>query len=383
MNKKLTNIVHITNNFTPYTGGVTKAIETITHGLRSKGIRVTIITLDFTGDSYGQEIDVIRLPTVGKLIYKNNHIALPINPTQAIYAALERIQPDLIHLHHPFLLGNSGLICAQKLTIPTVFTYHTLYHTYAHYVPLPTWFTKIIIAKRMQKLCNQVDGIFAPSTYAKKLIDEHAHPNKTVLLPSPISHTFFLPEASHKSITEPIELLYVGRFVPEKNLFALIDLYTLLPKKKFRLTCVGYGYLEQELKNYAYRKNGLSPENIRFVIRPVFNELLALYRSSHLFLFTSQTDTQGLVLAEAMAQGVPVVALPGPGQSDLIKTGFNGIIGDSITLLAQSIKDLGENQALYTSLSMNAYQSSFAYHPESYIDKILTCYKNIVYSHRI
>jgi 1,2-diacylglycerol 3-alpha-glucosyltransferase len=371
----LKHVVHITNNFTPYMGGVTRAIQTITQGLRTQGLKTTIVTLDFTGQQYANEQDVLRLPTIGKIIYKNNPLAYPLNCTRTLFKMLTQLAPDIIHFHHPFLLGNSGLFCARQLGIPTVFTYHTLYHRYTHYVPLPHWITARLINHRLKQFCNEVHGIITPSTAAHTFIASLGHAHKATVLPTPIQSHFLLSEKPEKPLITPIELLYVGRFVHEKSPAALLELYKLLPPHLFRLTYAGYGYLEAHLKHLAYKTYQLSPAQVRFIIKPTQDELLNFYRISHFFLFPSQTDTQGLVLAEAMAQGTPVIALPGPGQADLIKTGYNGAIVPSVQAMAHYITSIAHNSSAYAILSRNAYTSHFTYHPETYIENLLSFYE--------
>src|SRR6266404_2396469 len=126
-------IFFVTNNYTPYSGGVIHAITATTDALRAQGHEVFIITLDFLGKPDKPQADpdyVIRIACPIKFMYKTNYMAIPWRPTHAIKQLIQQYKPDIIHVHHPFLLGVSALHAAQTYNIPCIFTYHTMYEDY-------------------------------------------------------------------------------------------------------------------------------------------------------------------------------------------------------------------------------------------------------------
>src|SRR5579863_5217442 len=151
-------IFFVTNYYTPYSGGVTQSIIAITDALRTQGHEVFIITLDFEPKTKSAP-NVIRVPCPIRFMYKKNYMAIPWRPTYFITQLLRQYKPDIVHVQHPFLLGTSGLRAARACNIPCVFTYHTMYEDYAHYVPLPHRFTKKLISSAVRRFCNNVDGI--------------------------------------------------------------------------------------------------------------------------------------------------------------------------------------------------------------------------------
>jgi glycosyltransferase involved in cell wall biosynthesis len=181
-------IFFVTNNYTPYSGGVTQSIIADTNALRSQGHEVFIITLDFFKpqaqsapstqlriNSASATVDkaqenVIRVPCPIRFMYKNNYMAIPWRPTHVIKKLLQQYKPNIVHVHHPFLLGVSALHAARAYNTPCVFTYHTIYEDYAHYVPLPRQFTKKIIHAIVIHFCNKIDGIIAPSNAIKEYL---------------------------------------------------------------------------------------------------------------------------------------------------------------------------------------------------------------------
>lgn len=371
MHKKLS-IVFVTNNYTPYKGGVVSAIQSQRAMLQQQGHIVTIITLDFISD-LPQEDFVIRLYCPFQFMYKNNHMAIPFLPSYYIEKHLEKIKPDIIHLHHPFLLGKITLALAKNLRIPTVFTYHTLYDHYLHYIPLPQQITRPFVTKMVHSFCAQVDGIIAPSSAVQKQLEDDTIKTKIRIIPSSIAPIFF-SKNNKKRITVPLQLLTVSRFVQEKNIPFLLDLMAELDPHIFHLTLAGYGSEYAALQDYAYGTQNLTPLQIRFIENPSKNRLVQLYQMAHVFVFASQSETQGLVLAEAMAQGTPVVALDGPGQRDIVQNGYNGFLVHNHAEMKDVLERITTDERLYAILQRNAQKTAQQYTAEYSIGRLTEFY---------
>jgi 1,2-diacylglycerol 3-alpha-glucosyltransferase len=366
-------IFFITNNYTPYTGGVTQSIITTTDALRAQGHEVFIITLNFDGDHHDDPDYVIRIPCPLQFTYKKNPMAIPWRPTHVLTELIKQYKPDIIHLHHPFLLGVSGLRAARALQVRCVFTYHTLYHEYAHYVPLLAQYTQLFIAAYVTRFCNKVDGIIAPSNaIAEYLIAQKIHRPITVI-PSALRPAFTATDDGDKVSDGNINLLLVSRCVPEKNIPFVFDVIQQLPHN-YKLTIVGYGTDYEKLQHIAFEQRAIPRTQLQFIHKPPLPTLLNTYRTAHLFLFPSQTDTQGLVLAESMSQKVPVIALPGPGQQDIIIDGVNGFIIHNAQQAAHIITSIAHDNTLYTQLCANAYATSKQYHANPLITRLLDFY---------
>lgn len=374
MNNSARSIVFVTNNYTPYQGGVVSSINVSAQELRRLGHKVTLITLDFAR-SYQHEEGVIRLFCPIKFTYKTNPMAWPLWARHELLKLFKQLKPHIIHLHHPFLLGKAGLYAAKKLDIPCVFTYHTFYHYYLHYLPLPEVITCPLVNYLVRAFCNEVDGIIAPSNAAYDYLK-----SLNVMAPITTLATALLP---HYFIKQPIKqdkgsyfnLVTVSRFAPEKNITALLDVMSMLDHTRFILTLVGYGPAYKQLWNYAYRIKKFSPLTVRFVERPSKDELVKIYQHADLFLFASKTETQGLVLAEAMAQGTPVIALDGPGQRDVIINGYNGYLVDGIYEMKNKIEFIASDSTLHSQLVLNAQATALQYHPAKLVLKLLEFYK--------
>jgi 1,2-diacylglycerol 3-alpha-glucosyltransferase len=371
-------IFFVTNNYTPYSGGVVQSITAITDALRKQGHQVFIITLDFLGKKDNEPDYVIRIACPVKFKYKQNYMAAPWRPIDAINKLIEQYKPDIIHVHHPFLLGTSALRAARKHNIPCVFTHHTLYEEYAHYVPLPPVLVKPLIRTMVLQFCTQVDAIIAPSTHVKEYLLSHHIATPVTVISSPLRELFtekkLLP--SKKQDANFFDLLFVGRFVPEKNIPFLFEVMHLLPDN-FRLTLVGYGSDEEKLKTIAFKTIKNTQARVQFIHKPEDNALLERYRNADLFIFPSHTDTQGIVLAESMSQGVPVIALDGPGQRDSIKNNINGFIIKDAADAAEKIITIAHNPLLQQTLCIGAHTTAQQYHAQCVVEQLVTMYQNL------
>lgn len=368
-------ILMVTNNYTPYSGGVVSSVQVTADALRKKGNRVIVVTLDFLGTG-SHEQDVIRLACPIRFKYCNNHMAIPFMPRRALQRLIETYQPDIVHVHHPFLLGPIAQSIAQKKNIPVVFTYHTLYEQYLHYVPLPQFFTRPLLRKAVHDFCQNVEAVVVPSKSIQSHIAQQGIQAAHVASTGISSH-YMRETLQLKTIDAVVELVSVSRFMPEKNIWFLLDVIKQLGSG-YCLTLIGYGAQQQELAQYAYGTLQLSEEQVQFIIKPPKEAIARWYQRSHMFVFASQSETQGLVLAESMAAGTPVVALRGPGVVDIVADGANGFIVDSVQQMAERIAHIAADQKLYATLQQGAFETAKRYYPEEAIKNLLAVYENLI-----
>lgn len=370
-------ILMVTNNYTPYSGGVVSSINATVLALQKRGHRVTLVTLDFLGTDHDDPAWVKRLACPIKFLYKKNHMAIAWRANKQLKKLFDELKPDVVHVHHPFLLGPIAARIAKSKEIRTVFTYHTMYEAYAHYLFLPALFTKPFIRHRVLSFCSEVNDIIAPSTAIKAYLESEKIKTPVCVIPSGLQDLFCANELDLRSKEgNCLRLLTVGRMVKEKNIECLLRVAASLKAKNisFTLTLVGYGAEYEPLQDYAFNVLKLSSEQILFVHQPPKDLILRFYRESDLFLFSSHTDTQGLVLAEAMACGLPVIALDGPGQRDIIVQGCNGFIVDSEQEMVAHIIALQVNPPYLSELSIQAYVTARRYHPEKLVERLLDVY---------
>jgi len=367
----------VTNNYTPYSGGVVSSLQATCHELRKLGHQVIIVTLDFLGKNDGyDDQDVYRLFCFMRFKYRGNYMAIPWRARRQIQKLIVDYQPDVVHVHHPFLLGVAAMRVALQYAIPIIFTHHTLYEKYVHYVPCPEKLARSVVRYLVKNFCKKVHAVVAPSVSVQNYL---ASQNIiTTVVPSGIL-SCFVPQQIivPKSCGPKWQLLVVCRFMPEKNLKFLLEMLGHLPDN-FCLTLIGYGAQLEELQQYAFVVLKLSADRIQFIIKPDREVIRNWYEKAHLFIFASTTETQGLVLAEAMAWGTPVVALRGPGVVDIVKDGYNGYVIDSAQQMAEKIEHLYNNKEEYVALQQGAFQTGQEYYPEATIMKLCKVYEEML-----
>ena len=373
-------IIFVTNNWTPYSGGVVSSIRSATEQLRNVGHEVVIITLDFLSDYDNDPEYVIRVPCPIKFKYKEKHIAVPWRPHAYLLQFIQNYAPDVIHVHHPFLLGQCALKVAQKLGIPIVFTYHTVYEDFLQYLPGPTALLTPMVQKTVAHFCQSVDGIIVPSVVAKEYVQKNAQTVPATLLPSPLQNHFLhaTPPVRKRQMSDPLRLLTVSRFTKEKNVPYILDVFALLADDdRFSLTLVGYGAEFEATQRYAYQTLQLPESRVQFVHKPARQVLADYYKEADLFLYAAHTDVQPQVLAEAMAGGTPVIALNRPGPRALIQDGHNGFIVENADQMAQRVCQIAQNADLHVNLQKNAWQTAQQFRPEMVVAKLVDFYQEV------
>lgn len=378
-NKSLT-ILLVTNNYRPYSGGVVTSLDVLCSELQKKGHRPFIVTLDFIGFEHIHESNVIRLPSCIRFKYKGNHMAIPWRAGIYLKNAVMALRPDIIHVHHPFLLGITAFRVARSYNIPVVFTYHTQYESYLHYIPAPKRVLLALLKKRIKYFCQMVDMTIFPRLFVAQHVQKEYnvfHPY--TIIPSAVDENFFELKKKHiQSACTEWTLLSVSRFAKEKNIRFLLRVMKLLQKSPIILKLVGYGTELNELKMYAYNELELSISQVVFIIKPARNILIDLYKNADLFIFSSLTETQGLVVAEALASGLPVIALEAAAHRESIVNGINGFLVASEYDMQEKIELLRSNKELYMAMKQEALKSAQNYHPQKYAQKAIDLYKSLL-----
>lgn len=321
------NIVLFSNTFTPHVGGVARSVESFMTEYRRRGHRVLVVAPDYP-DLPAEEVDVVRIPAIQKFNASDFSFALPV--PIGLTEILEDFEPDVIHAQHPFLLGNTALRFARYFGRPLVFTHHTLYEQYTHYVPgdLPLFKRFIIeLGTRYANLCDQV---FAPSESIRDILARRGVTAPIKVVPTGVWIENFAQgdgagfRAAHGIDPRTFVAGHLGRLAPEKNLGFLAESMVefLRAHENACFLVVGAGPSEEDIEG-IFEAARLRH---RLVMAGVLQgqALADALNAMDLFAFASKSETQGMVLTEAMAAGLPVVALDAPGAREVVKDRYNG-----------------------------------------------------------
>lgn len=310
----------MTNTYTPHRGGVARSVESFTKAYRALNNRVLVVAPEFEGAPL-DEPGVIRVPAIQHFNGSDFSVSLPIIGT--LSAALDDFNADIVHSHHPFLLGDTAYRVASNRNLPLVFTHHTLYEDYTHYVPGDSPALRTFAIELSTGYANLCDHVIAPSKSIKTLLTTRGVKTPITVLPTGVDVDAFAHgdgDAIRRSMKIPEDAVvigHVGRLAAEKNLaflsHAVVAYLKQAPNAVFLL--VGSGPAEEEIKT-IFRENGLS-DRLHLFGSTSGQTLVDCYHAMNLFVFSSMTETQGLVIVEAMAAGLPIVAIDASGVRDV------------------------------------------------------------------
>lgn len=323
----------MTNTYLPHVGGVARSVETFGEALRAKGHAVLVVAPEFPDVAEG-ETDTVRVPALQRFNGSDFSVRLPV--PGLLDEPLERFRPDLVHSHHPFLLGDTALRAASGRGLPLVFTHHTLYEEYTHYVSEDSEALRRFVIELSTGYANLCDHVIAPSGSIASLLRERGVTSPITVVPTGLDLGRYVspaPEAFRKSRGIPADAFvagHTGRLAAEKNLLflarAVAEFLRARPTAWFLVA--GTGPLKEEMEKLFDAEGVLN--RCRFEGVLLGPDLIDCYASMDAFVFASKSETQGMVLMEAMAAGVPVIALEASGVRDVVVEGDNGRMLDGV-----------------------------------------------------
>ena len=381
--KKTIKILMATNTYTPCVGGVTKSVEQFVNRYRERGHRVVVATASYKSLP-ADEYDVVRFPAVHH--FNGSDFSWPLPVPGKMASALSQIPPDIVHSHHPFVLGGTALRAAAAYNTPLVFTYHTMYEKYSHYMSVNSWRLKRYLMSLVTGFCNFCDGVIAPSESVAALLRKRGVNVPLHVIPTGIEVSYYAGGDGSKArslwnIPEHVFVVgHVGRLASEKNLLFLANsvanFLKLHPQAWFAL--VGCGPMKQEIIDICQQYGVADRLVITGFLKP--DQLRDAYKAMDVFAFSSLTETQGMVLVEAMAAGVPVVALDAPGVREVVDDGNNGyLINGNETEFIQALDRVASSSNTnQKQLSLLAVETALKHDIDDTVDKALSLYQALI-----
>lgn len=374
------NILLLSDVYFPRVNGVSTSIQTLREALLAEGHAVTLVA-----PRYGDEADepgIVRVPGRKLAFDPEDRLMYWRKLMQTLHALPGRY--DVVHIHTPFFAHYAGLRYAKRLGLPVLETYHTLFEEYFYlYLPvLPRAWLKRLARAISSRQCNQLDAVIAPSRPMLGALRAYGVQQPVEIIPTGMPHEIFAESngagfrGRHGIEVERPMLLFVGRVAYEKNIGFLLRMMANLQRSRpdVCLIIAGEGPAEPALRREA-EALGLD-DSVRFVgYLDRGRDLLDCYRAANLFVFASRTETQGLVLLEAMAQGTPVVALAEMGTKDVLKEGEGcRIAPDDPEAFARLVAELLATPAEMKSLSAKAVQYAHGWRADRMASRMAEVY---------
>jgi len=379
-------IAMFTNNYLPFIGGVPISIYRLSKGLRARGHTVYIFAPEYPEKSEADPFVIrCKLLTYHRSKVFNYAVVNLFSPK--IAGEFAKGGFDLIHVHHPFWMGGKGRRLGKKYGIPVVLTYHTRFDSYYHYIPfMKLMFKNIISHHIIKRFAQGCDAIFAPAETSKEYLSNIGVSRPIEIISTGIDFDDFdiaSPDGLRGKYAAPDEVLLcsVSRLSQEKNIFFLIEGLKYIKEhasKPFKCIVIGDGP-ERGAIEKAISECGLD-DTVLLIGNVPPQDVGRYYLASDIFVFASKSETQGMVVLEAMAGRCPVVAVLSSGIEDAVINGYNGykteedarVWGEKAMLLIEDegrLKEMSGNARRYAEKFSLDEMASRAY--ETYAKAIM------------
>lgn len=378
------NLAYFTDTYYPQLNGLVTSIDSFKEHLERRGNKVCICAPK-DNDLDREDKDVFRFRSVPYPFYKEFKVSWPY--TRKLKQFFE-FNTDIYHLQTPFSLGLLGMFLAKKQKAPVIMTYHSLWTEYVHYFPLPKKTMQAFAIRLSQQFCNQLDLVIVPSDAMKKEVESYGLDTKIVTIPTGFSfehvnqdidmdiRTIYNIPKDHKI------LVFVGRIGNEKNIHLLIDSFKEVfnADRKVHLLVIGQG---PELESCINQAKSYNLENhITFTGRKCYDEVIAMLKKSDIFVFPSVSETQGMVSLEALACGLPVVAVNRMGTIDYLSDGKGGLLTEpTVSDFSKGIITTLHSKDV-SQMKREALEKASLYTMEKMTDRLLETYDNVYSEHK-
>lgn len=382
-------IALMTNNYKPFMGGVPISIERLKLGLEQLGHEVVIFAPTYANQQ--EEAGVFRYRNLMNRFIGG--IVLPNAFDPQIEQVFQQERFDIIHIHHPFLIGNMAMYLSRKYHVPLAFTYHTRYEQYLDCYAGWIKPLKYLLPLYLKAFFKRVDFIFAPTQGMADYLTEECNvePAKLSILPTGLpNHCYTADEADIQELRKNYHaenmplLLSVSRMTKEKNVEFLIHAVSKLKtkyQKPFRVLLVGDGPDKEHYRKICKEQD--LEDRIYFVGQVPNQQITPYFAAADAFIFASKTETQGIVIIEAFAAQTPVYALDASGVHDLVEDGINGrLCPEDEDLFAEQLLHFMEDDINHRQLAQNAYATALTFQEEAVAVHALELYNEIIASYK-
>jgi glycosyltransferase involved in cell wall biosynthesis len=385
-------VLYCTDTYPPQVNGVSVVTARTVAGLRARGWEVGVISPHYpsrppTGvkqfvDDFGAADLHVEIPSVAFPPYPDIRLAAPAY--RRIARTVQEFQPDLVHCATEFMIGRLAQIAARRSGVAQVSSYHTDFSRYTEAYGAPR--LRAVVSNYIGRFHGRARRTYTPSAMARadllgfgvRDVEVWGRTIDTRTFRPKRRDLFFrrLNGWDHKFV-----FLHVGRLAAEKGVHRILEAFriarALLPVGTVRLVIAGGGPDEAALRAAA-------PPDVAFLgVLDHKRALPELYASADAFVFASLTETLGLVVLEAMASGLPVIATPAGGVADHLRDGENGLAfpANDVDGMAHAMVRLAMDYKLRDQLACGARRCAEALDWEGELDRLDASYREVYFAH--
>jgi len=378
----------VTGAYLPAPGGVTTSVVNFSNQLKKLGQEVFVFCPDYPEEETEDDEDVFRIPSYYSPLLKDFRLTDPFQAGRVFRREFSDL--DIVHIHLPTIMSPTARWVAGFFDVPVFLTYHTNLELYIrHYVPgVPDNVARALTRFYASRETKNAEKVFVPSPDMKSLLESYEIDPPLEVLPTGIDLEIYEQETEGVRLLreqfgikedEKI-LLYVGRVGSEKNVGFLLDAFKEISGKysPVHLVIVGGGRGLGKVLSRVSKMN--ASRMIHFTGYVEEEEILAqYYREADLFLFASLTETQGLVIAEALAASTPVVAVDAPGVRDVIKDDRGGyLVPENVETFSEKVLELLHDPDLLGQKSEEAKVVARKFSAETMTRKLFESYVEVL-----
>ena len=380
------NILMISDVYFPRVNGVSTSIATFRRSLAALGHSCVLIAPDYL-TAADDDAGIVRIPSHYLFLDPEDRV-LKAGKILSLEDQLRDRRFDLLHIQTPFIAHHVGVKLARRLGIPCVETYHTYFEEYLyHYIPfLPKPLLKSMARSLTRRQCNHVDAVVVPSRAMHEVLDDYGVRAPVNVIPTGIDPGDLPPGSRERfcsthgiDASRPM-LVHIGRVAHEKNIAFLLDVLLAVRRvvPEVLLVIAGEGPALVHLRRQALAL-GLE-RSIRFLGYLKRGPSLSdCYCAGDVFVFASATETQGLVLLEAMTLGVPVVSTAVMGTRDILAAGKGALVaGETVTDFADKVVRLLGDPVLRERLGREARDHAAGWSAEVMARRLVEFYRKVI-----
>lgn len=382
------NILMLSDVYFPRVNGVSTSIATFRRSLTALGHTAVLIAPDYAVPA-DDDAGIVRIASRYLLLDPEDRI-LKAGEILALENQLKSRQFDLLHIQTPFIAHHVGVKLAQRLGIPAVETYHTYFEEYLyHYVPfLPKPLLKLMARTLTRRQCNKMDAVVVPSRAMHEVLQGYGVRVPVSVIPTGIEPGDLPPGSrdrfcsSHGIDPSRPMLVHIGRVAHEKNIAFLLEVLHEVRRTvpDVLLVIAGEGPALASLRRKAFKLQ--LERNIRFLGYLKRGPALSdCYCAGDVFIFASATETQGLVLLEAMTLGVPVVSTAVMGTRDILEAGKGALVAaETVTDFSDKLLRLLGDSHLRERLGREAREYAAQWLAEVMARRLVAFYGQVIAS---
>lgn len=360
-------ILFVSSSYYPHINGVYYFVCRIGPILQQRGHTVAVIAPSesmYDSNKKIDNLDVYGVPSFSVKINPTIRLPIPFLLKARIRQIIENFNPDVIHIQDHFPLSKAVVQLNKNLNIPIIGSNHFMPENFTVLLKsrnLKKRFEKFLW-KEFSKVFNQVNIVTTPTETGARLIRPKLKVN-VIAISSGVSLSIFNPAGDTQQIKKkyfipdkPV-LLYAGRLDPEKHLEEILEAVAIAVKKiDFCFVVVGKGTSKTRLEKIS-DKLGITDKVIFTGFVPD-KDLPYFYKLSRCFIIASTAELLSLCTLQAMASGLPIIAVDAGALGELVKDKINGYLyneGDIIAIV-RSIKDIITSDVLYTKMSKKSLE---------------------------